>query len=55
MYFKDKGNTDIDEDLKYTDEGTNKIIVKIRKNIPYVIFGALFLIGILLIYIGSKM
>ncbi len=51
MYFKDKGNTDIDEELKYSDNGNGR-----NKSIwPYVVFGTLFLVGIILIYIGSKL
>ena len=49
MYFKDKGNTDIDEELKYSESGKGKSIW------PYIIFGFIFLVGIVLIYIGSKL
>lgn len=48
MYFKDKGNTNIDEELKYSENSSNKKIW------PYLIFGFIFLVGILLIIIGSK-
>lgn len=55
MYFNEKGNTDIDDELKYQQK-SNKIIKKKVKNIyPYFIFLGIFLLGILLIFIASKM
>lgn len=51
MYFNEKGNTDINDNLKF--ESGKKFDIK--KYIPYAIFLAIFILGIVLIVIGSKM
>lgn len=50
MYFNDKGNTDIDEDLKY--DGDKKARQKARDLLIYMILGIIFLLGIVLIIVG---
>lgn len=55
MYFNEKGNTDIDDELKYRQK-SNKIIKKKAKNIyPYFIFLGIFLLGIIMIIIGTRL
>ena len=56
MYFNEKGNTDIDDNLRYKSH--DKTIVnkkKIRKYVPYIIFALIYILGIILIIIGSKL
>lgn len=50
MYFNDKGNTDIDQDLKY--DGEQKKKDQMKDLLVYAGLGVVFLIGIVLIIIG---
>ena len=50
MYFKDKGNTDIDENLKYDNELKQK--EKMKDMLIYTGLGIAFIIGIILIIVG---
>lgn len=50
MYFNDKGDTNIDENLKYDAEKKKKDMMK--DIIVYSVLGFIFLIGIILIIAG---
>ena len=50
MFFNDKGNTDIDEELKY--DSTKKEREKMKDLLIYIGLGVVFLIGIILIIVG---
>ena len=55
MYFNEKSNTDISEELKY-QQSKKKISKKGIKNIyPYFIFLGIFLLGIIMIIIGTRL
>ena len=50
MYFKDKGNTDIDDNLKYDSESKKKD--QMKDMIVYTGLAIIFIIGIILIIVG---
>ena len=50
MYFNDKNNTDIDQDLKY--DGDQKKKNQMKDILVYTGLGIVFLIGISLIIVG---
>ena len=50
MYFNDKGNTDIDTDLKYDSEQKKRN--QMKDILVYTGLGIVFLIGIILIIVG---
>lgn len=51
MFFNEKVNTDINENLKFKNE--KKLTFK--KIIPYIIFFIIFIIGIILIIIANNL
>ena len=50
MYFNDKSNTDIDDNLKYDSELKNK--AKMKDLMVYTGLAIVFIIGIILIIVG---